>query len=739
MDTTPTFIGVNIEPAPAPVFLPDISEDQLQEEAWAAVADNTQGEVKFESPEEKKDESDLIDQFDTPPEITTQINLVPYTNTSSSKSESPHEVKNVDEAPIPKDDGNYSGDTTIDVGEEGDYYQHQHSEELFSDEGRPGELPASPIHFPSESSPIIEPHIIPETQCIPETQEPQVIPETQEVSAIPETQHMEYEEVLLMNHSIVRPTSRLPDLDTSCILEEKWEDLEHHLFEHNRKILPAYGDGFCFLYALEIAFTIDHRFCFNIDSMTHMIIGEIQDHPERYLHWYVGELEDLVADTIVFFESKQYDRDVVDLVVIAASNALKIDLYIYQENFGAIQLKKAPGSHATKSIYVVRTEQRGKGHYDAVVKRGSRATLQLPLPPDDEQDEPFEVEDCYNIDAPIAAATPQEHSSEQVEDAATHFIDLTANDDIYLTQEKLKAKRTKFPDQLFIDIEHQVVDELPDDVDGTCKFHILITPKESVKKQGDMRHFDMKVSKRKGFSGRRRVGWCTGSLLCTNDQCPFFKASTERNVSHWKGGPQSKCCFSCGYEGVNVACRARKMTEYDFKTNILKICHLNKHTCSKKMDKKKYDAALERVASQYPNLPGISAINAEVAQYVNAGDIEMAQSVAKETANAKRFLQIQRKFKSRNITGRQSIESVAETKEGCDKVDKFLIWRINGEGMNDQPGYVSKHPNMPWNFVLKWIVTKEEYYMKKNASLMACTVGVKTGSHWQHGSTIQLC
>ena len=706
-----------------------LSESQLEDAAWEAVLASTQCKVKIVGP------SDASLEINSPQEEQPKLVAYSMSTTNNSTTTGLHnspDMSTMEAAGPPL----------------------ECSEELFSiissssssiDDNNQVFLPISPplsrrmirsqITLPSFSSPEdfdnVEAEIknttydiiaIPEAE--PANENITTVPETQDnnenITTVPETQ--DNSEVLLHENqqpssqgssasqdfhiggmSRIYPTEKQGDITEAVILVEPWSELNMHLFQHNRKVVNAIGDGFCFLNSIEECMCIDHRLALSVKTMCHLITGELIDNSEFYKRFHpVQTADELVADAVHFFESKHFRLQVVDVVVQAASKALNLDIFIYMENLGRIEVRKQCGRNENAlPVYLLfsQVQQQDKNaqnqeplsHYDSVVTFGSKAPLHIVILEDPEPD----VEDIDAVQTssqPEAAATPVSTSAPQKSTDASSNIsfDECTNDEIAICQSSLKARRIPFPDGVFHNMEPEWVDEVPSDINGTKLYHILTTPASVLKVQQDLRHFHMKASKRKNFTGIRKVGWCSGSLICTNEECPFAKSTTKRNISHWKGGIGSKCCFSCGYEGVERSCPARKMTEYCYKTNVLKVCHLHNHTCSTKMDKTRYDKELEKVADHFPHMPGISAIREEMMHYAQNGDFEKVQQIAKETSNTRRFLQLQRKVKERNITGRQSIESIATVKEGSDKVDKFLCWRINGDGMNENPGYVFK-------------------------------------------------
>ena len=103
------------------------------------------------------------------------------------------------------------------------------------------------------------------------------------------------------------------------------------------------------------------------------------------------------------------------------------------------------------------------------------------------------------------------------------------------------SKEYRFPTHLFIGLTPTPVDFLPGNIDGLKLYKLSnVQPKDCWKSAYDLRHFKMHT-RRKGFRGKIKVGFCSGNYVCKNDECPYRKSNpelkrNEQNWNTWKGG-----------------------------------------------------------------------------------------------------------------------------------------------------------------------------------------------------------
>jgi hypothetical protein len=257
-------------------------------------------------------------------------------------------------------------------------------------------------------------------------------------------------------------------------------------------------------------------------------------------------------------------------------------------------------------------------------------------------------------------------------------------------------QRLYFPEDKFVGMEPEIVDKIPDDIDGKKYYKILnVDAKTWIAKQRDRRNFIMTTSSQVDLKGKRKVGWCRGSLKCTNPDCVFVRMATQRNSHNFskKHGDKTKRCFSCGMKGVEVQCFARKLTVYDENTQELHVKHINNHSCALKQDYTKTDQAMRELIKRNPSLSAGELARKSVIDCIRRGKLDEAQTQAEQVANTRRFQYLKKKYRKETdvySTSEQSWNAMIIMREAAQKVDPFFLYRMNFKGMNEQPTYVWK-------------------------------------------------
>ena len=92
------------------------------------------------------------------------------------------------------------------------------------------------------------------------------------------------------------------------------------------------ADGECFLSSLQLAFSRDYGVKHSMDYLKEEIFDEIQRDSKLYVLFTTGSVKDLLYDTLAYLKDQKFTHNVVDVVVAAASKALKINLFIFSRN-----------------------------------------------------------------------------------------------------------------------------------------------------------------------------------------------------------------------------------------------------------------------------------------------------------------------------------------------------------------------------------------------------------------------
>ena len=201
----------------------------------------------------------------------------------------------------------------------------------------------------------------------------------------------------------------------------------------------------------------------------------------------------------------------------------------------------------------------------------------------------------------------------------------------------------------------------------------------------------MRTSSHTGLVGRRKVGSCQGSYICSNKNCSYLSTEGKPNEKLFDYLYKKKVCRSCGVFAAQKECNAFKLIEFHQLKGICKVYHYGEHTCISKEDKKGNDGYITKQIKKYPNLQPKALQVQCVKEKVSQGDIKGAQEIGKKLADRNRVKQLRSEMLSPDQnTDHHSMEAVAIFKEICDKSDPYHIFKMNDSRMNTLPDFLFK-------------------------------------------------
>ena len=142
------------------------------------------------------------------------------------------------------------------------------------------------------------------------------------------------------------------------------------------------GNGFCILAAVARALLFDHSYLASIGTIQERIIQHLLRRPDLYERFPVGSPEDLATEAANFFEDINFNRDLVDIMVLAVADALNLRIKIIRESpYGHIQVLIIEGQNPQFLIHLMfwshvppnNPNYVGANHYDAITKRNNLA------------------------------------------------------------------------------------------------------------------------------------------------------------------------------------------------------------------------------------------------------------------------------------------------------------------------------------------------------------------------------
>ena len=141
-----------------------------------------------------------------------------------------------------------------------------------------------------------------------------------------------------------------------------------------------------------------------------------------------------------------------------------------------------------------------------------------------ERDGPFQLS---QEDSDIEPEPPLSQSTSQLTNSASSDEEINKiPEKQHKTSRPKKRKwsKNKMPYAKCLNMEVEMVDSIPWDVDGDHRFRVFCDVDNWVDKAKDGHWYKLNSSSRKGLNGFRKTGTCQGSMLCQNIGCPKLQS-----------------------------------------------------------------------------------------------------------------------------------------------------------------------------------------------------------------------
>ena len=154
-----------------------------------------------------------------------------------------------------------------------------------------------------------------------------------------------------------------------------WGDLERYLENFEVEVLPTRADGFCFLESVRLCLERDVGKFMSHEDLVALIMSEIYERCFEYKDFHNGSIESLIKDAEKYLNKGQFVLSVVDVVIAATANALKVNLVLYQKMGEYVGIVNHKCKLMESSTYVYMKYRRNGGnfhgfdHYQPIVPK----------------------------------------------------------------------------------------------------------------------------------------------------------------------------------------------------------------------------------------------------------------------------------------------------------------------------------------------------------------------------------
>ena len=122
----------------------------------------------------------------------------------------------------------------------------------------------------------------------------------------------------------------LHNRDTSGIVNITWtqKNVKKYLEDCGYELNIVRGNGFCILGAVARSLLFDHSYLASIGIIQERIIQHLIRRPDLYDGFPGGTPEILATEAANFFEDRNFNRNLTDILVLAVADALRLRIKI---------------------------------------------------------------------------------------------------------------------------------------------------------------------------------------------------------------------------------------------------------------------------------------------------------------------------------------------------------------------------------------------------------------------------
>ena len=465
----------------------------------------------------------------------------------------------------------------------------------------------------------------------------------------------------------------------------------------------------------------------NYKDLLRMAKDDILGNLEAYAP-FISDQADVKKDLEAYLLRKSYSREIVDLVLIALTNALEMTVNVHYVYNGEVLKTCLQPIDPIKPRCCIDVSF-SYGHYEPIINICSPIALSEDIicisdsPVKQSRSTNFSSEACPNKNACFVKSeysgvkmefdqgVKQEEQQAKGKDpfALAHETDIInlsdSESDISCSDEvssvgssvvgadqsdqeedvKFQGKRRYINPLVFESVPIEVEKTVPQGVDGIRVFQL------PTNKDGSLQHCKggrpwgkWITSASSHHRGKRMIANCKGSYTCMNSRCDNL-ADFGINRQEFAREGKKILCEICGSEAVYIECDARLIIEKNKNGKTIVVKHYGTHTCKASFRGRMEKEDIKDIIEKAPKMTRETMIRQGVQKFVEEGDLGKAKELAASFTDRNYIENVKRKSKMSCRPFGHSFQAVKKLKETYDKTDKYLIFDLHDGEDGKQP------------------------------------------------------
>ena len=160
----------------------------------------------------------------------------------------------------------------------------------------------------------------------------------------------------------------------SCSVNIKWNELKKHLALFQRKLANIPGDGYFLINSILKGLEKDYGQKILFPQVEYLVMEELYRDINNYAQYHTGSNREVIKQAEKYFQSEieMYNKDICDVIICAAINALETNFAVFQNIAGNVVIIYTHCSKVLteKPVFMkldYHPEDSSENHYSAIV------------------------------------------------------------------------------------------------------------------------------------------------------------------------------------------------------------------------------------------------------------------------------------------------------------------------------------------------------------------------------------
>ena len=110
----------------------------------------------------------------------------------------------------------------------------------------------------------------------------------------------------------------------------KWSEFDNEMRKQGKEVLTVAASGYCFIESVWLGLERDLDVTYMNQQIVENFLDKVYERGTFYKMFHTGSIQKLIEETWEYLKERKFTNDVIDVIVVAATNVLKINFKKFQ-------------------------------------------------------------------------------------------------------------------------------------------------------------------------------------------------------------------------------------------------------------------------------------------------------------------------------------------------------------------------------------------------------------------------